>query len=83
MQLDGKVAQLVSERFAAGEIHMPFYSFVSCVTRLRKLFGNTHRCRHTHTHTHAHTHTHTHTKVKAKKNDQKSKNVCMSVLNYN
>ncbi|XP_036978284.1 calpain-12 [Acanthopagrus latus] len=39
MQLDGKVAQLVSERFAAGEIHMPFYSFVSCVTRLRKLFA--------------------------------------------
>uniref|UniRef100_A0A671VY39 Calpain 12 n=1 Tax=Sparus aurata TaxID=8175 RepID=A0A671VY39_SPAAU len=39
MQLDGKVAHLVSERFAAGEIHMPFYSFVSCVTRLRKLFA--------------------------------------------
>uniref|UniRef100_A0A3B4ZSY0 Calpain-9-like n=1 Tax=Stegastes partitus TaxID=144197 RepID=A0A3B4ZSY0_9TELE len=51
MQCDYKVVQLLSERFASGEVHMPFHSFVSCVTRMRKLFGNTH----THTHTHTHT----------------------------
>lgn len=42
MQCDGKIVQLLSERFASGELHMPFHSFVSCVTRLRKLFGNAH-----------------------------------------
>ncbi|XP_061575406.1 calpain-12 [Cololabis saira] len=39
MQCDNKVVQLVSERFASGEPHMPFHCFVSCVTRLRKLFA--------------------------------------------
>ncbi|XP_060929695.1 calpain-12 [Limanda limanda] len=39
MQCDGKVIQLLSERFAAGELHMPFHNFVSCFTRLRKLFA--------------------------------------------
>lgn len=39
MQCDGKIVQLLSERFASGELHMPFHSFVSCVTRLRKLFA--------------------------------------------
>lgn len=41
MQCDSKVVQLLSERFASGELHLPFHGFVSCVTRLRKLFGNT------------------------------------------
>uniref|UniRef100_A0A673B8E5 Calpain 12 n=1 Tax=Sphaeramia orbicularis TaxID=375764 RepID=A0A673B8E5_9TELE len=41
MQCDGKVVQLLSERFASGELHMPFHGFVSSVTRLRKLFGST------------------------------------------
>ncbi|XP_017280277.1 calpain-12 [Kryptolebias marmoratus] len=39
MQCDNKVVQLMSERFAAGELQLPFHSFVSCVTRLRKLFA--------------------------------------------
>ncbi|XP_008280745.1 calpain-12 [Stegastes partitus] len=39
MQCDYKVVQLLSERFASGEVHMPFHSFVSCVTRMRKLFA--------------------------------------------
>ncbi|XP_040902276.1 calpain-12 isoform X2 [Toxotes jaculatrix] len=39
MQCDGKVLHLLSERFASGELHMPFHSFVSCFTRLRKLFA--------------------------------------------
>uniref|UniRef100_A0A4W6CNS0 Calpain 12 n=1 Tax=Lates calcarifer TaxID=8187 RepID=A0A4W6CNS0_LATCA len=39
MQCDGKVVQLLSERFASGELHMPFHGFVSCFTRLRKLFA--------------------------------------------
>ncbi|XP_041851826.1 calpain-12 [Melanotaenia boesemani] len=39
MQCDNKVVQLLSERFAAGELQMPFHGFVSCVTRLRKLFA--------------------------------------------
>ncbi|XP_056139610.1 calpain-12 [Lampris incognitus] len=39
VQCDGKVVQLVSERFSSGELHMPFSGFVSCVTRLRKLFA--------------------------------------------
>ncbi|XP_058489751.1 calpain-12 isoform X1 [Solea solea] len=39
MQCDGKVVQLLTERFASGELHMPFNSFVSCFTRLRKLFA--------------------------------------------
>uniref|UniRef100_A0A665UGQ5 Calpain-2 catalytic subunit-like n=1 Tax=Echeneis naucrates TaxID=173247 RepID=A0A665UGQ5_ECHNA len=39
MQCDGKVIQLLSERFASGELHMPFHGFVSCFTRLRKLFA--------------------------------------------
>ncbi|XP_039987309.1 calpain-12 [Xiphias gladius] len=39
MQCDGKVVQLLSERFASGELHMPFHGFVSCFTKLRKLFA--------------------------------------------
>lgn len=39
MQCDGKVVQLLSARFAAGELQMPFHGFVSCVTRLRMLFA--------------------------------------------
>ncbi|KAM9317775.1 calpain-12 [Pholidichthys leucotaenia] len=39
LQCDNKVVQLLSERFASGELHMPFHGFVSCVTRLRKLFA--------------------------------------------
>ncbi|XP_029964317.1 calpain-12 [Salarias fasciatus] len=39
MQCDNKVLQLLTARFASGELHMPFHSFVSCVTRLRKLFA--------------------------------------------
>ncbi|XP_027136082.1 calpain-12 [Larimichthys crocea] len=39
MQCDNKVVQLLSERFASGELHMPFHGFVSCVTRLHKLFA--------------------------------------------
>ncbi|CAN9511430.1 unnamed protein product [Ophioblennius macclurei] len=39
MQCDNKVVQLLTARFASGELHMPFHSFVSCVTRLRKLFA--------------------------------------------
>ncbi|XP_037324873.2 calpain-12 [Pungitius pungitius] len=39
MQCDGKVLQLLSERFVSGELHMPFHGFVSCVTRMQKLFA--------------------------------------------
>ncbi|XP_037534124.1 calpain-12 [Nematolebias whitei] len=39
MRCDNKVIQLLSERFAAGELQLPFHSFVSCVVRLRKLFA--------------------------------------------
>ncbi|XP_044060003.1 calpain-12 [Siniperca chuatsi] len=39
MQCDRKVIQLLSVRFASTELHMPFHGFVSCVTRLRKLFA--------------------------------------------
>ncbi|XP_070685810.1 calpain-12 [Pempheris klunzingeri] len=39
IQCDDKVVQLLSERFAAGELHVPFHGFVSCVTRLHKLFA--------------------------------------------
>ncbi|KAM6987956.1 LOW QUALITY PROTEIN: calpain-12 [Tautogolabrus adspersus] len=39
MQCDGQVAHLLSARFASGELHLPFHGFVSCVTRLRKLFA--------------------------------------------
>ncbi|AWO98952.1 putative calpain-1 catalytic subunit-like [Scophthalmus maximus] len=39
MRCDGKIIQLLSERFASGELHMPFQSFVSCFTRLRTLFA--------------------------------------------
>uniref|UniRef100_UPI0037E8312C calpain-12 n=1 Tax=Semicossyphus pulcher TaxID=241346 RepID=UPI0037E8312C len=39
MQCDGQVAQLLSARFASGDLHMPFHGFVSCVTRLRTLFA--------------------------------------------
>ncbi|XP_034723711.1 calpain-12 [Etheostoma cragini] len=39
MQCDSKVVQLLSERFASGELHMSFHSFVSCVTRMQKLFA--------------------------------------------
>ena len=49
MQCDSKVVELLSERFASGELHMPFHSYVSCVTRMQKLFGKTH----THTRTHS------------------------------
>ncbi|XP_069562555.1 calpain-12 [Brachyistius frenatus] len=39
LQCDNKVVQMLSERFASGELRMPFHGFVSCVTRLRKLFA--------------------------------------------
>ncbi|KAM9733312.1 calpain-12 [Menidia menidia] len=39
MQCDNKVVQLLSERFAAGQLHMSFHHFVTCVTRLQKLFA--------------------------------------------
>ncbi|XP_074535949.1 calpain-12 [Halichoeres trimaculatus] len=39
MKCDGQVAQLLTARFSSGELHLPFYGFVSCVTRLRKLFA--------------------------------------------
>ncbi|XP_078102229.1 calpain-12 [Sander vitreus] len=39
MQCDSKVVQLLSERFASGELQMPFHGFVSCVTRMQKLFA--------------------------------------------
>ncbi|KAM7399263.1 hypothetical protein PAMP_018544 [Pampus punctatissimus] len=39
MQCDGKVVQLLSERFASGELDLSFHGFVTCVTRLRKLFA--------------------------------------------
>ncbi|XP_051254142.1 calpain-12 [Dicentrarchus labrax] len=39
MQCDNKVTQLLSVRFASGDLHMPFHGFVSCVTRLHKLFA--------------------------------------------
>ncbi|KAM6933273.1 LOW QUALITY PROTEIN: calpain-12 [Xenentodon cancila] len=39
MQCDNKVVQLLSERFASGEPDMSFHCFVSCVTRLRRLFA--------------------------------------------
>ncbi|KAM9852831.1 calpain-12 [Aulostomus maculatus] len=39
IQCDCKVIQQLSERFASGELHLPFHGFVSCVTRLRKLFA--------------------------------------------
>lgn len=39
MQCDRRMVELLSERFASGAMHMPFHSFVSCVTRLRRLFG--------------------------------------------
>ncbi|KAM4627303.1 calpain-12 [Polymixia lowei] len=39
MQCDEKVVQLLSERFSSGELHLPFHGFVSCVTRLHKLFA--------------------------------------------
>ncbi|XP_057694709.1 calpain-12 [Corythoichthys intestinalis] len=38
MKCDSKVVQLLTERFASGELHLPFQDFVACVTRLRKLF---------------------------------------------
>lgn len=41
MKCDSSVIQLLSERFVSGELHMAFHCFVSCITRLRKLFGNT------------------------------------------
>uniref|UniRef100_A0A3P8WJB3 Calpain 12 n=1 Tax=Cynoglossus semilaevis TaxID=244447 RepID=A0A3P8WJB3_CYNSE len=34
MKCDGKVIQLLSERFSAGQRNMPFHTFVSCFTRL-------------------------------------------------
>uniref|UniRef100_A0A3P8Q3N1 Calpain 12 n=1 Tax=Astatotilapia calliptera TaxID=8154 RepID=A0A3P8Q3N1_ASTCA len=37
-QCDNKVVELLSERFTSGELDMPFHGFLSCVTRLRKLF---------------------------------------------
>ncbi|XP_056297841.1 calpain-12 [Pseudoliparis swirei] len=39
LQCDTKVVELLSERFASGELHMPFHGFVSCVTRMHKLFA--------------------------------------------
>ncbi|KAF7668938.1 hypothetical protein LDENG_00269390 [Lucifuga dentata] len=39
IRCDNKVVELLYERFGSGELHMPFHSFVSCVTRLRKLFA--------------------------------------------
>ncbi|XP_029699244.1 calpain-12 isoform X1 [Takifugu rubripes] len=39
MQCDRKIVELLSERFASGALHAPFHSFVSCVTRLRRLFA--------------------------------------------
>ncbi|TNN80429.1 Calpain-9 [Liparis tanakae] len=39
LQCDTKVVELLSERFASGELHMAFHGFVSCVTRMHKLFA--------------------------------------------
>ncbi|XP_068441425.1 calpain-12 [Clinocottus analis] len=39
IQCDPKVVELLTERFASGELHMPFSGFVSCVTRMQKLFA--------------------------------------------
>ncbi|XP_043976166.1 calpain-12 [Gambusia affinis] len=39
MTCDSKVVQLLSERFVGGEPHLSFHGFVSCVSRLRKLFA--------------------------------------------
>ncbi|XP_061639271.1 calpain-12 [Phyllopteryx taeniolatus] len=39
MKCDGKVVQLLSERFTSGEYHLPFRDFVAGVARLRKLFA--------------------------------------------
>ncbi|XP_061829034.1 calpain-12 isoform X2 [Nerophis lumbriciformis] len=39
MKCDNKVVQLMSERFASGELHLSFHGFVAGVTRLRKLFA--------------------------------------------
>lgn len=39
MTCDNKVVQLLSERFVAGEPQLSFPGFVSCVSRLRKLFA--------------------------------------------
>lgn len=36
---DAKVLQMLWDRFGSGELQMPFHSFVSCVTRLCKLFA--------------------------------------------
>lgn len=40
MQCDRRLVELLYERFASGAVHMPFHSFVSCVSRLRTLSGN-------------------------------------------
>uniref|UniRef100_A0A3B4AJD7 Uncharacterized protein n=1 Tax=Periophthalmus magnuspinnatus TaxID=409849 RepID=A0A3B4AJD7_9GOBI len=40
IQCDTKVVQLLCERFASGQLQMPFHGFVASVTRLNKLFGN-------------------------------------------
>ncbi|XP_077398165.1 calpain-12 [Festucalex cinctus] len=39
MKCDAKVVQLLYERFASGELHLPFQHFVAAVSRLRKLFA--------------------------------------------
>ncbi|XP_072320022.1 calpain-12 [Eucyclogobius newberryi] len=39
LQCDAKVVQLLGERFASGELQMPFHGFVTSVTRLNKLFA--------------------------------------------
>uniref|UniRef100_A0A8C7F8A2 Calpain 12 n=1 Tax=Oncorhynchus kisutch TaxID=8019 RepID=A0A8C7F8A2_ONCKI len=39
VQCDGQVIQLLWERFGSGELHLPFHGFVTCVSRLRKLFA--------------------------------------------
>ncbi|XP_046892320.1 calpain-12 [Hypomesus transpacificus] len=39
VRCDGLVLQMLWERFGSGDLQLPFYGFVSCVTRLRKLFA--------------------------------------------
>lgn len=39
MQIEGRVLQMLWERFGSGELDLSFSGFVSCVTRLRKLFA--------------------------------------------
>ncbi|XP_035240094.1 calpain-12 [Anguilla anguilla] len=39
LKCDGEVMQVLWERAGAGELHLPFHRFVSCVARLRVLFA--------------------------------------------